>query len=68
MEGWVGYVAIAQQQNRFRVPNLRFAPKFRKFYQNSSGPPAWGGGLFRYLSDEQATKLHRAVQNAARRR
>src|SRR5260370_1001057 len=66
-EWWGGDVAIALKRNRFRVRNLKFAPKFWKFYQNSSGPPGWGSGLFRYLSEEQAVKMYRAVKRASLR-
>jgi hypothetical protein len=49
-----------------RVPNssLRNAPRFWKFYRQS-GPPQWGSGLFRYLSDGQAMRLKDAVMKAA---
>jgi hypothetical protein len=38
---------------------------FWDFYTNKAGPPAWGSKLFRYLPDEQAVKMYRAVQLAA---
>jgi hypothetical protein len=48
-----------------RVRNINAAPRFWDFYQNRVGLPAWGAGLFRYLSDEQADRMYQAVQLAA---
>jgi hypothetical protein len=56
--------ALAYEQTQIRVRDLKRAPKFWDFYQNSSGPPAWGSMLFRYLSDEQAKEMYDAVRIA----
>jgi len=52
----------AKQGSQFKVnlTNLDGAPRFWDFYE-VSGPPFWGSGLFRYLSDDVAKNLRDAV-------
>jgi hypothetical protein len=49
---------------KVNLDNPDGAPRFWTFYK-ISGPPLWGTGLFRYLSDEAAKKLRDAVATAA---
>jgi hypothetical protein len=65
-EEW-GYEVSGSKGTQIRVRDLKRAPKFWKFYQNSFGPPAWRSGLFRYVPDEQAEKMYRAVKAASLR-
>jgi hypothetical protein len=51
---------------RISNSSLKTAPRFWKFYEQM-GLPHWGCGLFRYMSDEQATRLKHAVDRAAAR-
>jgi len=56
----------AKQGSQFKInlDNLDGAPRFWDFYK-ASGPPLWGCGLFRYLSDDVAKTLRDAVVAAA---
>jgi len=60
-----GFLIPSVPSARHRVWALDKAPRFWDFY-TQSGPPRWGCGLFRYLSDQQARALHGAVKAAAR--
>ena len=60
-----GFLIPSVPSSRFRVRALDKAPRFWDFY-TQSGPPRWGSGLFRYLSDQQVRALHDAVKAAAK--
>jgi hypothetical protein len=62
-----GYEVAAVKRTQIRVRDLKRAPKFWTFYRNSSGPPAWRSGLFRYVSDEQAQEMYHTIQKASLR-
>ena len=57
-------VAAPKKGSEMRINNFRYAPRFWDFYQQN-GPPRWGTGLFRYLSDQEAESMYQAVIRAA---
>jgi hypothetical protein len=66
---WKGGTFLhAKQGSQFKVnlASLDGAPRFWDFYK-VSGPPFWGFGLFRYLSDDVAKNLRDAVIAAAKK-
>jgi hypothetical protein len=50
--------------SRVRVRDLDAAPRFWRYHRQSGGP-RWNTGLFRYLPDTEAKRLHDALLKAA---
>jgi hypothetical protein len=52
--------AVSASKTRYRVKNLKQAPKFWNFHKQEAGPK-WHTGLFRYIPDDEAMKMFNAV-------
>jgi hypothetical protein len=61
-----GIVAAPQKGTEIRINNFQYAPRFWDFHRQN-GPPRWGTGLFRYLSDQEAKAMHQAIVEVAKR-
>lgn len=60
-----GVLVVAEKSSGIKVPNFDHAPRFWDFHAQKGGP-RWKTGLFRYLSDQEAQAMYRAVKEAAR--
>jgi hypothetical protein len=61
-----GIVAAPRKGTEIRINNFQYAPRFWDFYRQN-GPPRWGTGLFRYLFDQEAEGMYKAVAKAAKK-
>lgn len=56
-----GIMITSLPESRVRVNNVSHAPRYWDFHKQN-GPPRWGTGLFRYIPDSEARRLHEAVK------
>jgi hypothetical protein len=61
-----GFRVTSVPTSRIRLRDLDSAPRFWRFHRQN-GPPKWGSGLFRYLPNDEALKILKAVREAEAR-